>query len=342
MEITYTVSGMSCGHCKAAVEEEVGRVPGVEFGERRRGQQARRRARRAARGRGPARGDRRGRLRSGVTRVALFVAGLAGIFLVALAARQRAIDLEDRTLGEEAHAAAAERARRSRARGARARAGRLPARCRSATRSPPAVVEPYVFRIFGPDGVGAPRLRRRARAPPAPRSSSAARRRPVPPPASAAARRRRVDGADDAPGERVVPRLRRLHDRRREADARDRPSQATAGPTVRRRGGTRATTSSCSEAGRPAGLRRPRRRQPGEDERYLGAARPSRRAARGRPRVHPRPRRRGRARVRRAVPERRAATGSTSSSRSAAASRPVSHEVERGERPEGSSCRSRG
>jgi copper chaperone len=30
MEITYTVSGMSCGHCKAAVEEEVARVPGVE------------------------------------------------------------------------------------------------------------------------------------------------------------------------------------------------------------------------------------------------------------------------------------------------------------------------
>jgi copper chaperone len=29
MEITYTVTGMSCGHCKAAVEEEVGRVPGV-------------------------------------------------------------------------------------------------------------------------------------------------------------------------------------------------------------------------------------------------------------------------------------------------------------------------
>jgi copper chaperone CopZ len=29
-ELTYTVSGMSCGHCKAAVEGEVGRVPGVE------------------------------------------------------------------------------------------------------------------------------------------------------------------------------------------------------------------------------------------------------------------------------------------------------------------------
>ena len=29
MEVTYTVSGMSCGHGKAAVEEEVGRVPGV-------------------------------------------------------------------------------------------------------------------------------------------------------------------------------------------------------------------------------------------------------------------------------------------------------------------------
>jgi copper chaperone CopZ len=31
MEMTYTVSGMSCGHCKAAVEGEVGQVPGVEF-----------------------------------------------------------------------------------------------------------------------------------------------------------------------------------------------------------------------------------------------------------------------------------------------------------------------
>ena len=30
MELTYTVRGMSCGHCKAAVEEEVGRVPGVD------------------------------------------------------------------------------------------------------------------------------------------------------------------------------------------------------------------------------------------------------------------------------------------------------------------------
>jgi copper chaperone len=31
MEITYSVSGMSCGHCKAAVEQEVAQVPGVEF-----------------------------------------------------------------------------------------------------------------------------------------------------------------------------------------------------------------------------------------------------------------------------------------------------------------------
>lgn len=30
MEITYTVAGMTCGHCKAAVEAEVGNVPGVE------------------------------------------------------------------------------------------------------------------------------------------------------------------------------------------------------------------------------------------------------------------------------------------------------------------------
>ncbi|HUQ22936.1 MAG TPA: heavy-metal-associated domain-containing protein [Gaiellaceae bacterium] len=31
MELTYTVSGMTCGHCKSAVEEEIARVPGVEF-----------------------------------------------------------------------------------------------------------------------------------------------------------------------------------------------------------------------------------------------------------------------------------------------------------------------
>jgi copper chaperone len=27
---TYTVSGMTCGHCVAAVIEEIGRLPGVE------------------------------------------------------------------------------------------------------------------------------------------------------------------------------------------------------------------------------------------------------------------------------------------------------------------------
>jgi copper chaperone len=30
MEITYTVQGMSCGHCTSAVEGEVAQVPGVE------------------------------------------------------------------------------------------------------------------------------------------------------------------------------------------------------------------------------------------------------------------------------------------------------------------------
>ncbi|HVM69689.1 MAG TPA: heavy-metal-associated domain-containing protein [Gaiellaceae bacterium] len=29
-ELTYTVSGMTCGHCKAAVTEEVEQVAGVE------------------------------------------------------------------------------------------------------------------------------------------------------------------------------------------------------------------------------------------------------------------------------------------------------------------------
>ena len=29
--LTYRVAGMSCGHCKSAVESEVGAVSGVEF-----------------------------------------------------------------------------------------------------------------------------------------------------------------------------------------------------------------------------------------------------------------------------------------------------------------------
>lgn len=29
-EKTLNVAGMSCGHCKAAVEEELGKLPGVE------------------------------------------------------------------------------------------------------------------------------------------------------------------------------------------------------------------------------------------------------------------------------------------------------------------------
>jgi hypothetical protein len=85
-----------------------------------------------------------------VTRVALFVAGLAGIFLVALAVGNL-IDLEDRTLGEEAHAAEDE------THGDAAPAGlaleqdgyRLAQERASfaAGRS-----QPYVFRIFRPDG----------------------------------------------------------------------------------------------------------------------------------------------------------------------------------------------
>jgi copper chaperone CopZ len=30
VERTYVVEGMTCGHCKAAVEEEVGALPGVD------------------------------------------------------------------------------------------------------------------------------------------------------------------------------------------------------------------------------------------------------------------------------------------------------------------------
>jgi copper chaperone CopZ len=31
VELTYRVEGMHCGHCKAAVEQEVGQVAGVEL-----------------------------------------------------------------------------------------------------------------------------------------------------------------------------------------------------------------------------------------------------------------------------------------------------------------------
>lgn len=30
-EITLKVEGMSCAHCKAAIEEELGKLPGVEY-----------------------------------------------------------------------------------------------------------------------------------------------------------------------------------------------------------------------------------------------------------------------------------------------------------------------
>lgn len=30
MEASYTVEGMTCGHCVAAVTEEIGRLPGVQ------------------------------------------------------------------------------------------------------------------------------------------------------------------------------------------------------------------------------------------------------------------------------------------------------------------------
>jgi hypothetical protein len=85
-----------------------------------------------------------------VNRVALFVAGLAGIFLAALAVGN-AIDLEDRTLGEEAHAAgeeihsgAAPAGLALEQDGYRLVAGR---EALTAGRR-----EAYVFRILGPDG----------------------------------------------------------------------------------------------------------------------------------------------------------------------------------------------
>jgi len=85
-----------------------------------------------------------------VTRVALFVAGLAGIFLAALALG-KAVDLEDRTLGDEAHAAEET-----------AHAEAAPAGLALEQDGYRLVQErasfvagrsgPYVFRILGPDG----------------------------------------------------------------------------------------------------------------------------------------------------------------------------------------------
>ena len=85
-----------------------------------------------------------------MTRVALFITGLAGIFFVSVAVG-RAIDLEDRTLGEEEHAAG------EAAHGASAPAGlaveqdgyRLVADRQALTAGRR---EAYVFRIFEPDG----------------------------------------------------------------------------------------------------------------------------------------------------------------------------------------------
>ena len=84
-----------------------------------------------------------------MTRVALFLAGLVGIFFIALAAG-KVIDLEDRTLGEEAHAA-------DDAHGELAPAGlaleqdgyRLVHARASFVAGRP---YRYVFRILGPDG----------------------------------------------------------------------------------------------------------------------------------------------------------------------------------------------
>lgn len=83
-------------------------------------------------------------------RVALFVVGLVGIFLVALAAGN-GVDLDDRTLGEEAHAAAGD------AHGESAPAGvaleqdgyRLQ---QERSSFPVGGTQAYVFRILGPDG----------------------------------------------------------------------------------------------------------------------------------------------------------------------------------------------
>ena len=85
-----------------------------------------------------------------MTRVALFVAGLAGVFLIALAAGA-AVDLDDRTLGEETHAAG------DAAHGTAPPAGlSLAQDGYRLVQEREALVagrsEPYVFRILGRDG----------------------------------------------------------------------------------------------------------------------------------------------------------------------------------------------
>jgi hypothetical protein len=85
-----------------------------------------------------------------VTRVALFLAGLVGVFLVALAAG-RVIDLDDRTLGEEAHAAGkADHSEAAAAGLAVEQDGHKLQQERSSFAAGRA--QRYVFRILGPDG----------------------------------------------------------------------------------------------------------------------------------------------------------------------------------------------
>lgn len=86
-----------------------------------------------------------------MTRVALFVAGLAGVFLAALALGN-VIDLEDRTLGEAAHASAADAhgADSAPAGVAVEQDGYRLVQEREALVAGRA--EPYVFRILGPGG----------------------------------------------------------------------------------------------------------------------------------------------------------------------------------------------
>lgn len=84
-----------------------------------------------------------------MTRVALFLAGLVGIFFIALAAG-KVIDLEDRTLGEEAHAADDAHGELAPAGLALEQDGYRLEQERSSLAAGRA--QPYVFRVLGPDG----------------------------------------------------------------------------------------------------------------------------------------------------------------------------------------------
>ena len=180
---TYTVTGMTCGHCVSAVTEEVTQVPGVTAVEVDLASGAADRHQRRARSTTPpsAPPSRRPATRWPAAEVmntplklAGFALGLVAVFGAAVGRRQRRRPGRRRPRGRRRRRRPRHGGRRRRARraaagaaarcpaGCRSSAGRLHARPRRRPRCRPARPHRSPFRILGPDGQPVTALRRRA------------------------------------------------------------------------------------------------------------------------------------------------------------------------------------